>query len=99
TRCLSDWSSDVCSSDLEPRTVAVAPRTDGEAGQERARRLDTDDRADDLGTQTEFPNDEQPNRGVHEHQARRLGERGEPDEDESRSEERRVGKGCRARRG
>ena len=34
----------------EPRAITVAPRTDRETGQERARCLDTDDRANDLRT-------------------------------------------------
>src|SRR5207302_8515967 len=71
----------------EPRAVTVAPRAHREAGQKRARRLDADDRADDLGTQTEFPNDEGPDGGVYEHQTGRLRERGEPDEDESERED------------
>src|SRR5438874_2092782 len=71
----------------EPRAVAVAPGTDRETGHERAGRLDPDDRANDLGTQTEFPNDKEPDGGVHEHQAGRLRERGEPDEDESDRED------------
>src|SRR3989442_6464461 len=60
----------------EPRAVAVGPRADRETGQERARRLDADERANDLGTQTEFANDEEPDGGVHEHQAGRLRQRG-----------------------
>ncbi len=71
----------------QPCAEAVAPRADRETGQERAGRLDPDDRANDLGTQTEFANDEEPDGGVHEHQARRLRERGEPDEDESERED------------
>src|SRR5207253_4517724 len=71
----------------EPRAVAVAPGTDRETGHERGGRLDPDDRADDLGTQTEFPNDEEPDGGVHEHQAGRLRERGEPNKRESERED------------
>src|SRR5207247_10312288 len=67
----------------EPRAVAVGPRADRETSEERAGRLDTDDRANDLGTQIEFPHDEEPDGGVHEHQTGRLRERGEPDEDDA----------------
>src|SRR5882762_8181481 len=71
----------------KPRAVAVAPRADRETKQECARRLETDDPANDLGTQTEFPNDEEPNGGIHEHQTGRLRERGEADQDESDRED------------
>src|SRR2546430_105567 len=71
----------------EPRAVAVAPGTDRETGHERGGRLDPDDRARDLGTQTELPNDEEADGDVHEHQARHFRERGEPDQDESECED------------
>jgi len=41
----------------------------------------------DLRAEAEFPHDEEPDRGVHEHQAGRLRERGEPDEDEPHRED------------
>ena len=70
-----------------PRAVPVAPGADWETGHERAGRLDPDDRANDLRTQTEFAHDEQPDGGVHEHQAGRLRERGEADEHETERED------------
>src|SRR5205814_2464998 len=36
TRCLSDWSSDVCSSDLEPDLRRLLPRATDEMGVELA---------------------------------------------------------------
>src|SRR5262245_64995341 len=78
TRCLSDWSSDVCSSDLQHASVAV---------------LVVEDAAQDLGADDEHVLlharlDETGGdlRAEHEARTRRR--------DVERSEERRVGKEC-----
>src|SRR3546814_16490008 len=77
---ISDWSSDVCSSDLNPECRPPVPSderpaAEGEEGEEKARRREGDRQAeDDLDQPAESA------RGIAEGKAR--------------SEERRVGKEC-----
>src|SRR5438874_2782468 len=82
TRSLRDWSSDVCSSDLEGQAIRVEPR----GGVRRAGAGGGGCRAREhhLGVQPESP-------GL------RL-DRRRARSDGARSEERRVGKECRSRR-
>src|SRR5258705_3407475 len=44
TRCLSDWSSDVCSSDLFFTTLALLPVRPGDVPKLRVQDLDTNNR-------------------------------------------------------
>src|SRR3546814_8227725 len=90
---ISDWSSDVCSSDLGPQ------RRHGDVGAEQsdADRHEAGDEAPEVGEAVEPPTDG----GVHrDHAERPVGfGGGEVDDDASthrvaRSEERRVGKEC-----
>src|SRR5205814_6257234 len=94
TRCLSDWSSDVCSSDL---IRAVAPLEDGGGGEAGLAEPATHfgkigcfqghlrDGIADIGVET----------GRDEYEVRLVDAHGFP---RTRSEERRVGKECRRRR-
>src|SRR3712207_7311657 len=81
TRYWRDWSSDVCSSDLDPARQA-APRLDGRPGADRRRH-----RADEGGVRPSLPPDA----------ARRLPQQRQRQDHQGRSEERRVGKECRSR--
>src|SRR5205814_3330357 len=90
TRCLSDWSSDVCSSDL------------AQEAQQRERLQESDHRLSDLRQSGQKVQGElerllerREQMGV---QLRELAEEALR-LDEERSEERRVGKGCRGRGG
>src|SRR5262245_63426347 len=81
TRCLSDWSSDVCSSDLEVKEVIINVLSDGRM-KVGDRILDADGLIDHL-KQVALVDKNTP--------VTIRGDRG------TRSEERRVGKECRSR--
>src|SRR5947199_3534024 len=83
TRCLSDWSSDVCSSDLRHRQEGRVPREDLGRGQGRRQGHHRGDR------------EGQP-RAEGAQEVAGGGQQGAPRA--LRSEERRVGKECRSRR-
>src|SRR2546428_13669382 len=99
TRSDRDWSSDVCSSDLDPQGVGLV------VAEEAARRLERDDRRDLLGGRLEDvlrvqiePDDLERLAGDAEEPSQRV----DPPEQlvrepPLRSEERRVGKECRSR--
>src|SRR5262245_62918432 len=82
TRCLSDWSSDVCSSDLPPWRKAGDQRTLhlGRIGEARVR----------IGLERTFDGGDEERRQVGTQGAKRRAFA-------FRSEERRVGKECRYR--
>src|SRR5205814_3598201 len=95
TRCLSDWSSDVCSSDLliaVPGLVERAANVRGELNSAEVNALQQH-----LGKRIEVV--EQDGAGIHLHAVvkslRRIGVNESLDR---RSEERRVGKECRSLR-
>src|SRR5258706_12007963 len=82
TRLVSDWSSDVCSSDLAAGTVLLAQQDGPGRGDPGQGQTEQDASVDPEAGQDETPRDRQAEG------ASRQGER---------SEERRVGKECRSR--
>src|SRR5205814_5655886 len=98
TRCLSDWSSDVCSSDLNPTTVPVAHFDDqlAELGELGYQVIDLDAVLDHYTLGTPLPD-----RAVlitFDDGYRDTLENAMPVLQKYRSEERRVGKEGRGRR-
>src|SRR5205814_6011185 len=84
TRCLSDWSSDVCSSDL------IAGKSRG-GGQRRQRALETG------GRKRNYPGPRAFGHASALCPLRRIARAAEEFAAAARSEERRVGKECRCR--
>src|SRR5437764_4126178 len=85
TRYIGDWSSDVCSSDLEPGMLITDPGVDCKAARRKMQTLHrlAQHEIGKSAMHAEFDDGARPQR-VHEPEA------------EWRSEERRVGKECRA---
>src|SRR5207245_8119473 len=92
TRCYREWSSDVCSSDLDPERITYPLRRIGPRGGGRWERVTWDEVLDDIGARIRQALVEGRQKEVMYHLGR-------PGHELVRSEERRVGKEGRGRMG